>query len=1108
MKWNSLVRLNNNFSPVCDIFSDDDKYWKDFIPHKDFYSLISAMLKMYREKEKSVWLQGGFGSGKTHATTTVKHLFSGDTSEALEYIDHSMIDNPNIRTSIASFREVSKTFPVLLKGSYTIKDTQTLFFAIQQEVLNAFKRYGFKDILDNSFEDMLNRVDMNRTFWEEIIGNSSLIDEVNNVDELLEQLKRYNKDILQLCEDELSKRGMSVITSDIISFLESSSKIIQKHGYSHLTLFWDEFTTILEKQGYAEILLAIQNISENIKNGNVFLYIVSHRTPNRSKVLQEDIQKIMDRFALINYQMEDVTTYNLLAHAIKKEPDFEEFIKDFRIYNREFSDLIHHITNSEDGKTIENIFNMLPIHPYTALILTIIARHMKSSERSIFKFLHSDLISKFLETSDRDRLVDIGYLWDFFYEDFSDDERLNPYVVRYETSKEIAKENPDYLQVLKAIVLLNSLNKISGGNEVKFQSILKPDEDNLKKIFQVTLYSETLSNSLAVINKRYIQKDVDGLFLISSATLPENEIENEKERLLNTYKSITTLLKKSESDLKRRFFTSILRETEIYFGDSSTSSNLQSINNAINRFTQNHTLKLMVFFSKEEAGTLSIKQFLKDFNDAKSEVIFIVIESEFGEERFNKFIDLKARESVSKKHNHEAEAQRNEKQSEKLIEKFLYQLDHSEVTIFHGESRRNSSLNNLSKEINILSRGIFKSGVDNTKVEGSILWKKINPTKNIPDLVFKSKDRDELIANLVGQNKPLHVIIKDEKDDYVLDNNLNIKNEFSNNFFVKFIQIFDNELQKKKSSDIHLGKLFEKYREPPYGIYSNALNITFVSILLKKYDGKLYEIGSGRKLEGALFRDKIVDIFKYLENKSSKVELRVRFGTEEEDRLIDLFRDIFSLEDGLGLNQSTFKIRDWISDVGYPLWITKYSPLRNEQIDEIVEKLTFFVNAHDDEITHKETKYLLNLLEKNSIIFEVKKIFKKELFESYFEKFLNSMPFEVEKNSFQALYNYIKSNIRANRDSDIAGWNEDRVKSLIMEWYLKDRESSKNIDEVAKPLEIEKEKISQSVVNLSNNQSEIEKLKSWIKNVDIREVIVNNIDGDKELFNALKRYFR
>ena len=129
--------------------------------------------------------------------------------------------------------------------------------------------------------------------------------------------------------------------------------------------------------------MSLQNIAENIKNGNVFLFIISHRTINTDRVKDKDAKHIEDRFNVVKYQMEDVTTYHLLAHSLKKSAEYEN-IKDK--YNQEnFRQIIRHLDG--DNISIENLRNMLPLHPYSGLILSMISRQLKSSNRSIFEFL-------------------------------------------------------------------------------------------------------------------------------------------------------------------------------------------------------------------------------------------------------------------------------------------------------------------------------------------------------------------------------------------------------------------------------------------------------------------------------------------------------------------------------------------------------------------------------------------------------------------------------------------------------------------------------------------------------------------------------------------------
>lgn len=1107
MKWNEIVGINKSFLPVCDIKSDDGNYWQTFICHNDFYQLIRNTLNMYLKKEKSIWLQGTFGSGKTHATTVIKNLLSNELSDVSDYINHAIKDT-EVNSKMTNFKKEYKTFPIILKGSYYIQDSKTFDYAIQQEVVNALKSAKINELLQNSYDDMIDRIEKNKTFWNEIIVNSRLIDEVNDIDELTSELKKHNDSILKLCEDELIKRGMGVITSDIIKFLESAVSIVKKYGYSHITLFWDEFTPILEVNKYNDILMSLQNLSENIKNGNVFLFIVSHRTPNKNRILEEDIKKTHDRFEITHYKMEDVTTYSLLSNSIQKNENYENILQVYKA-NDVFRYTIKYVLDFEESKNISNLEQMLPIHPYSGLILSLIARQLKSSNRSIFSFLHANRgFLSFLDEN-TDNLMDISYLWDYFLSIFEEDETLYPYITKFASVQFIKEANEQYVVIVKAILLLNILNKVVGGNEINFNSILKPNKVNLEHIFNNTKYSVILDNALNLIGSKYIQPDSEGVYLVSSATLPENEVFLEKERLKGTYKSITSVLRPKENEIKKQFMNGILRYNESYFSDAIIKD-YDIKKYAESKFSYDYALHLMFFFANEESELLTLKNTLKGIAPNIENKIFVVVENSFTNDRYLKYIDYKARETIAKRHNHEGESERNRQQADKLIEQYLNNdIKSGSVAIYFSNDIRNGiSMSNFANEINSIAKKIFYYGADNGLVDGYKVWEKQkNPTKTIPDYVINSFNREELISKLTGQVNPLINLLKERNGNYVLDENFEIKNPNDEHYIVKTIQEVQNIIdKKKKSGDIHLGKALKILTKPPYGLYSNQISFAILSLALKFFDGKFYEIGNGRKIENSLLRDYIVNIFKFFDD-DTKAELRVKFGTEQEDKLIDILKGIFLLEDGLGIAQYTFKIKDWISSVKYPLWIVKYSINTNKNINEFIDKLTILVNAHDEDIQFNDIKNLVEIVQNNVLLQDIKILLQKNKFSEYFDLFIKSLNLNIDKSYYNEIYDFIKSRIRANKDSDIAGWDENTVIRLILEWKNKIIPSK-----LHEPLPIPTDEnktdnlLSKPILPIKPTESDIEKFKNRIKYLNLSPIIIEHVDNDSELYRVLKKY--
>jgi len=1097
MKWEEVVSLNEAFVPACDIKAKDSSYWKQFIPHKDFYDLTDKTLEMYKGKQKAVWLQGTYGSGKTHATLVIKEIFSQDLDNVKGYIEHSIKD-PKLKPTILNIKKELKTFPIILKGSYHIVDSKTFSFAIQQEVIEAFSKANIKTNIKTSFETILNHIESQPTFWSELIKTSELQFEIDSDIKILkDKLRQYDSHILKLCEDELRKRDIHIGISDIVKFLEEVSSIVREHGYSHITLFWDEFTSVLETSNYNDIFMSLQNIAENIKNGNVYLFIISHRTINADRVKDKDAKHIEDRFSVVKYQMEDVTTYHLLAHSLKKCAEYEN-IKD-RYNQEEFREIIRHVDG--DSVSIDNLRNMLPLHPYSGLILSMISRQLMSSNRSIFEFLNAENgFSRFFNNQ-TDTLMDIGYLWDYFVKTFDEDEKLHTYTAKYAQFEE-KRIDENYLHILKSILLLNVINKVIGGDELNFTKILNPNRKNLNYIFRYTKYIEILDEALEYIDKNCIKKDIDGVFLVSTAILPEYEISQEIERLKNgNYKSILKVLEQKKGDIISLVNSNVLRTTEVDIREASLKD--YDIKKYANKFQKEYSLKIMLFCAIEQKEILNLKDTLEIVSKEFSEVAFMIVEDVFSLKNYNDFISFQARGAIAKRHNHGGESERNQKQAQKLIGRYVEGLRNGSLSIyFQGEVKNSISIKIVSDELKIISKRIFNSSADLSNINGYNLWKRQNPTKTIPQNVLKSKQRDELNSNLTGQYKPLINLIK-EKNDYVIDENFNLKPEYSEHFSAKIFNKIDEIIKKKKrDGDINLSKSLKVLTRESYGFYSNPIFIALLTLGLKKYDGKLYEIGTGTKIEGMLFADKIVDIFKYFGG-NSRSEVRVRFGTEIEDDFFKILQELFSLEDGIGTKQGLFGAKEWIKKRKYPLWVVKYG-VNNQYIKDIVDKLSIFINAHDEDIKLDDIKEFVAIVSKNSLEMDLKLALNKDKFEDYFDKFLDSLNLDLIPKK-EEIYEYIKSNIRANQDSDIAGWSEDKVKTLIYEWHTKiSQQSVQPKPSAAEPTSEENKTI--TLAQPQPTMNEIEQFKKRIIYEPILKIILENINNDIELYRVLKKY--
>ncbi|RKY24744.1 MAG: hypothetical protein DRP79_07335, partial [Planctomycetota bacterium] len=81
---------------LVDVYSEEtDKQsphrWKAFIPHDSFRELLSDLLPALERGNpnttKSLWIYGSYGTGKTFASFTIKHLLEDNPAEVKAYLE-------------------------------------------------------------------------------------------------------------------------------------------------------------------------------------------------------------------------------------------------------------------------------------------------------------------------------------------------------------------------------------------------------------------------------------------------------------------------------------------------------------------------------------------------------------------------------------------------------------------------------------------------------------------------------------------------------------------------------------------------------------------------------------------------------------------------------------------------------------------------------------------------------------------------------------------------------------------------------------------------------------------------------------------------------------
>ena len=90
MKYSEIISVEKHFKSAFDITSDSGEAWKTFISNERFENNLSQIINCFTSpvfnNRKSVWIQGTYGTGKSHSLSVIKHLLCDDYGDIEDYI--------------------------------------------------------------------------------------------------------------------------------------------------------------------------------------------------------------------------------------------------------------------------------------------------------------------------------------------------------------------------------------------------------------------------------------------------------------------------------------------------------------------------------------------------------------------------------------------------------------------------------------------------------------------------------------------------------------------------------------------------------------------------------------------------------------------------------------------------------------------------------------------------------------------------------------------------------------------------------------------------------------------------------------------------------------
>ncbi len=124
-KYSDAIRIRETKS-AYNIQMEESGEWSNFIPNVQFNEILSKVIGSVSNKvideHRSFWLEGTYGTGKSHAAAVIKHLLCDPVSEIEEYVNQEFA-NPELailRQSLWDLREKTRLLPVTMIGHCSI----------------------------------------------------------------------------------------------------------------------------------------------------------------------------------------------------------------------------------------------------------------------------------------------------------------------------------------------------------------------------------------------------------------------------------------------------------------------------------------------------------------------------------------------------------------------------------------------------------------------------------------------------------------------------------------------------------------------------------------------------------------------------------------------------------------------------------------------------------------------------------------------------------------------------------------------------------------------------------------------------------------------------
>ena len=1010
-KYKDYFDIDPDYFPAVnpDVIKSNPELWKKFYPHETFIKLIKDIVSVLnRQQKQNIWVEGAYGTGKSHAVLTLKHLLDSTEQETKEYFETFNLDQDLLKKFLYVKSE-GKIITVHRYASSSIKGDNDLFIAIQESIEQALRDAGIDNAAHGAMKDAVVKYlsdEYNKQYFNGLVtGPYASLFGGSDADKIIKDLQEYTEDALRELMRKIFKvaneRQIRAFTLDDKGLCEWIRETIRQNKLNAIVFIWDEFTEYFQNNMTA--LTGFQTMLELSETEHFCFIPVTHKSEALFSAQDTMKNKILGRFVRPRCVIElpENMAFQLMGAAMQKNSDpviYQEWTEEI------LPDLCDRTVNSRVivGKQTklndEQMRGILPIHPYAASLLKHISTSFDSNQRSMFDFIKNDrgddthAFQWFIKNCgplDDNPLLTIDMLWNFFYDMGKESLALSIRQI-LDNYPRLSRANllEDEKRVLKAVLLFQAISF-----EVRDSvDLFLANEKNLNSAFEGSdLEGKASHIAEKLVRDKILYKKIVGkndVYSVLIGEMSEDQIEKHKKKYLT--KTTSSLITDGALDEAIELPAALkLRYKLVYAGITDFEQTTKKCMNEAERDGKH--LYGVVTFAKDSSERLALSQKIttKLNENPDTPVIFIdCSKTLLGEEQFAEWVEFKAKADYHSGKDKDQSTQ-NSNYANDVLKNWRKNIKDGEF-VYYSKVRLNGETlateDALMDELCAYNRKIFTNGLECYNVIAN-MWT-LNAARQGAECGLK-----EEIAGTFRSSNP------NTKLEVALNGAWKVQDYWTSSpsLNISAIKARLEELMRTKlrrDGRISIRTIFETLSEAPYGFMPCNLSAFILGFLLKEYCGGKYT-WSDDTTSDELTVDKMKEMIHEIlqQEKTPNPRYRDKYIVTMPQE-VKAFIDITSKAFGISKSQCTSveaareRVRAKMRELSFPIWTLDYI-IEGESIDtdvEVIKRLVelygFLANNVKEETDMSENDIAIEIgkisLKNASAISDLEKLFTAE----------------------------------------------------------------------------------------------------------------------------------